>query len=68
MQAASGYPEPVLKLKELLETYLDPAKVEIVLKAYEVAEEAHRGQTRKSHQAGQDEVPHPHRGRCGEFP
>ena len=28
MQAASGYPEPVLKLKELLETYLDPAKVE----------------------------------------
>ena len=56
MQAASGYPEPVLKLKELLETYLDPAKVEIVLKAYEVAEEAHRGQTRKT---GEPYIFHP---------
>ena len=48
MQAAQGYPEPVLELRDLLNSYLDPDKVALVLKAYEVAAEAHRGQTRKS--------------------
>jgi hypothetical protein len=27
MQAANGYPEPVLKLRDLLNTYLDPENV-----------------------------------------
>ena len=48
MLAAKGYPEPVLQLRSLLNTYLDPEKVALVLRAYDVAEEAHRGQTRKT--------------------
>ena len=48
MQAAKGYPEPVLKLRDLLNTYLDPNKVALILKAYEVADAAHTGQTRKT--------------------
>jgi guanosine-3',5'-bis(diphosphate) 3'-pyrophosphohydrolase len=46
MQEATGYPEPVLKLRELLNTYLDPEKVAIIMRAYDVGESAHRGQTR----------------------
>ena len=46
MQVATGYPEPVLKLRELLNTYLDPEKVAIILRAFEVGDEAHKGQTR----------------------
>lgn len=46
MQVASGYPEPVLKLRDLLKTYLDPEKVAQVLRAFEVGAVAHRGQTR----------------------
>ena len=56
MQAAQGYPEPVLKLRDLLNTYLDPEKVALVLRAYDVAEEAHRGQTRKT---GEPYIYHP---------
>jgi RelA/SpoT family (p)ppGpp synthetase len=46
MKAAAGYPEPVLKLRDLLNTYLDPENVAIVLRAYDLGEAAHRGQTR----------------------
>ena len=56
MLAAKGYPEPVLQLRSLLNTYLDPEKVALVLRAYEAAEEAHRGQTRKT---GEPYIFHP---------
>ena len=56
MQAATGYPEPVLKLRDLLNTYLDPEKVAIVLQAYDMGEEAHRGQIRKT---GEPYILHP---------
>ena len=56
MQAAQSYPEPVLKLRNLLNTYLDPEKVALILRAYEVAEEAHRGQARKT---GEPYIYHP---------
>jgi len=46
MQVATGYPEPVLKLRELLNTYLDPEKVAVVLRAFKVGDAAHQGQTR----------------------
>ena len=46
MQVATGYPEPVLKLRDLLNTYLDPEKVAVVLQAFEVGNTAHEGQTR----------------------
>ena len=54
--AATGYPEPVLKLRDLLNTYLEPDKVALILKAYEVAEAAPRGQTRKT---GEPYIFHP---------
>ena len=56
MLAATGYPEPVLKLRDLLNTYLDPEKVALILKAYDVGEAAHRGQTRKT---GEPYILHP---------
>jgi guanosine-3',5'-bis(diphosphate) 3'-pyrophosphohydrolase len=56
MQAAQGYPEPVLKLRDLLNTYLDAEKVALVLRAYDIAEEAHRGQIRKT---GEPYIYHP---------
>lgn len=56
MQAATGYPEPVLELRDLLNSYLGPKKVAFILKAYEVAEVAHRGQTRKT---GESYIFHP---------
>lgn len=46
MQVASDYPQPVLKLRDLLNTYLDPEKVAVVLRAFEVGARAHEGQTR----------------------
>jgi len=46
MQVTSGYPDPVLKLRDLLNTYLDPEKVAMVLRAFEVGALAHEGQTR----------------------
>jgi guanosine-3',5'-bis(diphosphate) 3'-pyrophosphohydrolase len=56
MRAATGYPEPVLRLRDLLNTYLDPDKVALILKAYETGETAHRGQTRKT---GEPYILHP---------
>src|SRR5210317_103740 len=56
MLAVTGYPDPVLKLRDLLNTYLDPDKVALVLKAYEVGETAHEGQTRKT---GEPYILHP---------
>jgi guanosine-3',5'-bis(diphosphate) 3'-pyrophosphohydrolase len=56
MQAVTGYPDAVLKLRDLLNTYLDPEKVALVLKAYEMGEAAHRGQTRKT---GEPYILHP---------
>jgi guanosine-3',5'-bis(diphosphate) 3'-pyrophosphohydrolase len=56
MQAATGYPEAVLKLRDLLNSYLDREKVALVLKAYDMGEAAHRGQTRKT---GEPYILHP---------
>jgi guanosine-3',5'-bis(diphosphate) 3'-pyrophosphohydrolase len=56
MQAVTGYPDAVLKLRDLLNTYLDPEKVALVLKAYDMGEAAHRGQTRKT---GEPYILHP---------
>ena len=56
MQAAQGYPEPVLELRDLLDSYLDSDKVALILKAYDFAELAHRGQTRKT---GEPYIFHP---------
>ena len=50
------YPAPVRELKRLLNTYLEPEQVAATLYAFEVGEEAHRGQTRKS---GEDYIMHP---------
>jgi guanosine-3',5'-bis(diphosphate) 3'-pyrophosphohydrolase len=56
MLAATGYPDPVLKLRELLNTYLDPEKVAVILRAFEVGDDAHKGQTRKT---GEPYILHP---------
>jgi len=56
MQEATGYPEPVLKLRDLLNTYLDPEKVAVVLRAFEIGSHAHEGQTRKT---GEPYILHP---------
>jgi guanosine-3',5'-bis(diphosphate) 3'-pyrophosphohydrolase len=56
MQAATGYPQPVLELRDLLNTYLDPENVAIVLRSYDLGESAHRGQTRKT---GEPYILHP---------
>ncbi len=49
-------PEPVLDLRDLLNTYLEPEKVAIILRAYEVGAAAHEGQTRKT---GEPYIMHP---------
>ena len=49
-------PEPVLDLRDLLNTYLEPEKVAIVLRAYQVGAVAHQGQTRKT---GEPYILHP---------
>jgi len=51
-----SYPAPVRELKRLLNTYLEPEQVAATLYAFEVGEQAHRGQTRKS---GEDYIMHP---------
>jgi len=50
------YPAPVRELRRLLNTYLEPEQVALVLNAFEVGQEAHRGQTRRS---GEDYILHP---------
>ena len=44
----TNLPEPVLDLRDLLNTYLEPEKVAIILRAFEVGANAHEGQTRKT--------------------
>jgi guanosine-3',5'-bis(diphosphate) 3'-pyrophosphohydrolase len=51
-----GLPEPVLVLKDLLNTYLEPDKVAIILRAFELGAKAHEGQTRKT---GEPYIHHP---------
>ena len=52
----TGLPEPVLDLRDLLNTYLEPEKVAIILRAFEVGADAHQGQTRKT---GEPYIYHP---------
>ncbi len=49
-------PAPVRDLRNLLNSYLEPEQVAIVLKAYEIGAEAHAGQKRHS---GEDYIFHP---------
>lgn len=56
MLATSSYPQPVLELRELLNTYLEPDKVAVILRAFEVGAQAHEGQTRKT---GEPYILHP---------
>jgi guanosine-3',5'-bis(diphosphate) 3'-pyrophosphohydrolase len=56
MTVASAYPEPALELRDLVNTYLDPDKVSIILRAYEQGAEAHKDQTRIS---GEPYIYHP---------
>lgn len=51
MSTEAAFPEAVLDLRDLLNTYLDPDKVAIILNAYKVGAEAHEGQVRKSGEA-----------------
>jgi guanosine-3',5'-bis(diphosphate) 3'-pyrophosphohydrolase len=56
LAALTNLPEPVLDLRDLLNTYLEPEKVAIILRAYEVGAIAHEGQTRKT---GEPYILHP---------
>ena len=56
MLATSSFPEPVLELRDLLNTYLEPDKVAVILRAFEVGAVAHEGQTRKT---GEPYILHP---------
>ena len=56
LAALTTIPEPVLDLRDLLNTYLEPEKVAIVLRAFEVGALAHQGQTRKT---GEPYILHP---------
>jgi len=49
-------PEPVLKLRDLLNTYLEPEKVAVILRAFDLGAQAHEGQTRKT---GEPYILHP---------
>ncbi len=49
-------PEPVLDLRDLLNTYLEPEKVAVILRAFETGAIAHEGQTRKT---GEPYILHP---------
>ncbi len=49
-------PEPVRALRDLLNTYLEPEQVALVLRAYETGAEAHKHQTRRS---GEPYILHP---------
>ncbi len=52
----TNLPEPVLDLRDLLNTYLEPEKVAIILRAFETGANAHQGQTRKT---GEPYILHP---------
>jgi len=51
-----GYPAEVIALRDLLNTYLEPARVAVVLRAFEVGAAAHHGQHRKT---GEPYIFHP---------
>jgi len=51
-----SYPAPVRELRRLLNTYLEPEDVATALRAFEVGEQAHRGQKRKT---GEEYILHP---------
>ncbi len=51
-----GYPPEVIALRDLLNTYLEPARVAQVLRAFEVGAMAHHGQHRKT---GEPYILHP---------
>jgi len=52
----TSLPEPVLDLRDLLNTYLEPEKVAIILRAFDTGALAHEGQTRKT---GEPYILHP---------
>jgi len=52
----TSLPEPVLDLRDLLNTYLEPEKVAVILRAFETGAVAHEGQTRKT---GEPYILHP---------
>ncbi len=56
MQATQTLPGPVLELRDLLNTYLEPEKVAVILRAFETGAMAHEGQTRKT---GEPYILHP---------
>ena len=56
LATSTTLPEPVLDLRDLLNTYLEPEKVAIVLRAFEIGDKAHQGQTRKT---GEPYILHP---------
>jgi len=56
MLATSSFPQPVLELRDLLNTYLEPDKVALILRAFEVGDKAHEWQTRKT---GEPYILHP---------
>jgi guanosine-3',5'-bis(diphosphate) 3'-pyrophosphohydrolase len=56
MLATPSLPEPVLDLRDLLNTYLEPDKVAVILRAFETGAQAHEGQTRKT---GEPYILHP---------
>jgi len=56
MLATSSFPGPVLELRDLLNTYLEPDKVAVILRAFEVGAKAHEGQIRKT---GEPYILHP---------
>jgi len=56
MLATSSFPEPVLELRDLLNTYLEPDRVAVILRAFEVGARAHEGQKRKT---GEPYILHP---------
>ncbi len=56
LATATTLPQPVLDLRDLLNTYLEPEKVAIILRAFEIGAKAHEGQTRKT---GEPYILHP---------
>ncbi|MDX1698287.1 MAG: HD domain-containing protein, partial [Thiohalobacterales bacterium] len=56
MLATPSHPGPVLELRDLLNTYLEPEKVAVILRAFEIGALAHEGQTRKT---GEPYILHP---------
>ena len=56
MLATPSLPGPVLDLRDLLNTYLEPDKVAVILRAFDTGARAHEGQTRKT---GEPYILHP---------